>query len=69
MAQTAQVIRWCWFYNIFLEKSEALYQMQEDIYPIIEEKVAYNTWKGENKERRVSCSPYFIFPSSFYTYF
>lgn len=51
MAQTAEVIRWCWFYNIFLEKSEALYQTREDIYPIIEEKVAYNTRKEENKEK------------------
>lgn len=42
MAQTAEVIRWCWLNNISLEKSEALYQTQEDIYAIIEENVEYN---------------------------
>lgn len=53
MAQTAEVIRWCWLNNISLEKSEALYQTQEDIYAIIEENVEYNIKKGKNREELI----------------
>lgn len=42
MTQTAEAIRWWCFFNIFLEKSEALYQTQEDVCAIIEEKGEYN---------------------------
>lgn len=52
MAQTAEVIRWCWLNNISLEKSEALYQTQ-DIYAIMEEKVEYNIKKGKNREELI----------------
>lgn len=56
------------------KKAECQYQMQENIYPIMEEKLSYNTRKRENKKRIISYSPCLIFPSShpfwyFYTYF
>lgn len=36
-----------------MEKSEALYQMQEDIYPIIEEKVHITQGKEKIKRKEV----------------